>query len=262
MTEHHRVNGMNLTLVSREDLCLRNLLFATYISRWQDSIFNNPTDIFSVGEEVFLEFDEDQPTTLSEEQALQLNMETAADNAALCDNFEFQMPRFSSLGEVIAEFPASDGNNLSRYLGEKTKALVAEMGWDEVLVIPLWRSPFLKQRNDYPPVERATNQLMNMGLTPEYSGGVVLNEETVQTFFEHMFWIVRCNASVADIVFSGVKSSVFGMMCHYGNIHFECGDEQEKQKLLKATVSVGLDAVQGRTCNTVGAIEGRDLELE
>lgn len=252
---------MNLTLASRDSLFLRNLFFASYLCHWQTAILKDHIRLFEVGEKVYLENDEDEPTTLSEDQARRLNQEIAEDNAARCDDIDAHLPKLKYFGEVIAEFPASETDDFARELGEKTMALVTEMGWDEVFVMPRWIAPFLDQENDYPAVKSATDQLMKMGLTSEYSGGIVLNARTAEAFFRNIFWIVRCNASAPDIVFTGVNSSVFGLLCKYGNIHFECCDAEEKQELLKSISSVGLNAVQGRTCEPAGAIEGRKLDL-
>lgn len=252
---------MNLTLASRGSLFLRNLFFANYLHGWQTAIFKDPNSFFEAGERVYLEDDDDEPTILSEDLAHQLNEERARDNAALCDNVDALLPKLEFFGEVIAEFPASDPDNFARALGEKTMALVTEMGWDEIFVMPRWIAPFLDQENDYPAVKAATDQLVNMGLTTDYSGGIVLNAQTAEAFFRNIFWIVRCNASAPDIVFTGANASVFGLLCKYGNIHFECWDAEEKQKLLKSISSAGLNAVQDRTCKPVGAIEGRKLDL-
>ncbi len=254
-----------VVLISRQNAFLMNPVLARYVYDFQKSSFDPLAEVFVPGEKVYISLEDEVPQTLTVEQAKQLNAEYAAECARLSDQFAPVPEPLDFQGLVIGEVEAADFHGFARKVGGCLDRLTEVMGWGELALLPISKVPFLFQDNDYEPVARASEMLKEAGIEADYSGGVVLSSQDMGSFLEALFWIVRCNAAAPYFCFAGAKSSLVGVLCKYGNIHFECYEHSEKQRLVEQLAHAGfvvsVDGICEERFSESGAIKGRRLPL-
>lgn len=257
---------MLVELISRKTVFQKCPRLAEHVMSYQQAMYDPSEDILLEGQEVFLDLDDDTPTTLTKEQADQLNSEHAAYCAAMRDDFEELPTESNFFKRIIAELNVSSFDRLVSNFGESLNRLSTALEWDNVIVISHALIPYLAQENSYMPVKEAIRNLNKMGITQSSTQGVVLNKLTNIDFFTSMFWVVRCNASAPIICFSAANSNIIGTLCKRGNIHFDCYDESEtkslKNALKKANFIEAPDAICVEQFSESSAIEGRQFIID
>jgi len=253
---------MGVEYLSREKILEQNQIFARHIHNAQKAF---APDLFEPGEEVLLDDESDEAVALTIEMADKLNKEAEDQWLQQSDPFEPSPPQIADSGSLIAELPCKTFDLFAKTIGGKIEALCHAMSRDVLLVLPVSATPFLVQENDYPPVERATAALIDMGLATDFPGGLVLQPSSAARVFGHLFWIVRCNASAPYIAFAAGGSSVVGTLCDYGNIHFDTYQATEKVQLADALTEVGFNIPPDGMCeekfSDESAVEGRRMVL-
>lgn len=253
---------MSIEFLSRETILKQNQIFARHIHNAQLAF---APDLFEPGEEVLLDDESDEATALTVEMADKLNREANDQWLQGCDPFDPQPPQIEESGTLVAELPCRTFDLFAETIGGKVEALCHALSWDILLVLPVSVTPYLTQENDFPPVKRATTALVDLGLEPNFSGGMGLQPSSAARVFGHLFWIVRCNASAPNVAFAAAGSSVVGTLCDYGNIHFDTYRATEKAQLAGALRDVGFNITRDGACeekfSDESAVEGRKLVL-
>lgn len=256
---------MGLEFTSRERIFETNPVLARHLSDWQEQTYDPDIDTFEPGEEVYLHIGDDKPVVLTKQQAEELNRETEENFSNLRDTFGPLPARMNSGGELYAELPYENIDIFVEELGSRIRGLFQSMGWECLLLISDVKNPYLAQNNDYPPVEQARSELIAMGIKPDFTGGVIMDLTSLQRFFSHIFWIVRCNAMAPYMLFSAPNSATVGTLCKYGNIHFEVYDETEKKRFLEALKNNQFTLAEDNMCcekfSETGKMEGRKIDL-
>jgi len=256
---------MTIEFTSRERIFEKHPVLARHLSDWQHQTYDSDIDAFEPGEKVYLQLSDEQPVVLTKQKAEELNRETEAQFSALRDAFGPLPPRKNSGGELYAELPYENIDVFVEELGDRVAGLFQSMGWDQLLLISDVKNPYLAQDNDYPPVEQARKKLIAMGMNLDFTGGIMMDLNSVQRFFSHIFWIVRCNAMAPYILFAAPGSATVGTLCKYGNIHFEVYDEAEKKRFLNALknnqFTLAEDGMCWDTFSDTGIMEGRKIDL-
>lgn len=257
---------MPLKLVPRGQIFELNQTLAHYIYQWQLATFDPSIDRFEPGDEVWLETDDEQATVISEEKAEELNRDYEEYCISMRDDFDPVPQEKNYTGSIIAELPSQNFESFTTIVGTKFRDFAKEMGWNEFLVISDAKAEYLHQDNTFSPVQNAQTQLMNLGLTKEYSGGIIIDHETIEPFLTSIFWIVRCNAATPNISITAKDAPIIATLCKYGNFHFECYDKAEEKKLEEALLSTGFAIAEDGVCmehfSDDGIIEGRRIPLE
>jgi len=256
-----------IEFISRQDVFAKNQILARAVYEFQKSSFDLEEDGYCEGEEVFLELSDEEPTVLTAEQAKQLNDDFFDYCEALSDDFEpeHEPETVSYVGNVIAELRASDFSGFCRDVGPCLNQLCQQMGWQHLLMIPVFRAAYLGQDNDYAPVQKARSGLIEMGLDKTYSSGIVLEGGDLSRFFSLLFWIVRCNGEAPYFYFAAEGSAILGTLCKYGNIHFDCYAHEDLSKfhdrLRRAGFVLSEDGICEERFADEGAIEGRKITV-
>lgn len=253
---------MSVDYRSREETLEQNQIFARHIHNSQKEF---APDLWAPGEEVLFDNDSDEATALTVEMADKLNKEAEDQWLERCDLFDPPPPQIKGSGTLIAELPCRTFDLFAETIGGKIEALCSAMWWDVLLVLPVMATPYLIQENDYPPVERATAALIDLGLASDFMGGMVLQPSSAASVFNPLFWIVRCNASAPYIAFAAAGSAVVGTLCDYGNIHFDTYKATEKAQLEDALGDVGFNIPPDGVCDEKfsdeSAVDGRKMVL-
>ena len=123
--------------------------------------------------------------------------------------------------------------------------------------------PWLGQQNDYKPVKKAMDYLKGIGTTDDFAGGFKANGTDLEKLSDNLFWIFRCNASLAYCFFSGIEKDFVGSICQYGNIHFHFYSETEMIQTKNAALDLGMIEIEKcfENFSETGRIEGRRLDF-
>lgn len=229
-------------------------------------MYNPSHNLSFAGDEVYLKSDDENPTTLTQHQADQINREYSEHCLAVCDTFK-EPPIQSAFYEgIIAELDTTSFNIFAENIGQNAYQLSLELGWESIIVISNTRVPYLQQKTPYEPVKEAINTLIDMGMSKSSTDALRLGPRTIASFFRVIFWIIRCNAAAPEISFSSKNSNIIGTLCKYGNIHFDCYNEAEAGLLRQALKAANFIVVADKICtekfSDATAIEGRKLDLE
>ena len=219
--------ALALEFVDRNIIFEKNQYLARFLYDWQQSLFDPSQNAYEAGEEVWLDMDAEAPDVLTEEQARDLNLEHENYCRAMKDPFEVPPPVFQRAECCIAELGAESFEQFVGLIGPAFEKLSVAMEWEELLFITAYRDAYLAQQNDYPPAERAADTLKKLGFGADYSGGVISKRNENSKVLGPLFTLQRYNASAPYVNLAAAGSSVVGMLCKYGNIHFEGYDRDE-----------------------------------
>lgn len=256
---------MSIKFVSRKDVFDSNTTLAWQVFDNQETYFNPSENLLSAGDSAYLDIDDDTPTILSPELAEKWNNDYIEYCNSMRDEFDPTPSKVDLYEQIIAELPQNSREGFFDIFGKKISLLFEHLNWAETSVVASSPIPYLVQKNDYPPVKTSTKNLKAIGISKSYSDGFVLTKPTTDTFFKNIFWITRCNASAPEILFSGAHSSIIGMLCQYGNIHFNCYNSDAKIQLTKALAEVGFIVAEDGYCRDsfsgTRITEERSLEI-
>jgi hypothetical protein len=162
-------------------------------------------------------------------------------------------------------FPKGAIEDYPRTLGEGVLAFSKQLHWDAVLFLPdIPVTPWLEQDNDYLPVQNALQYLRDLGMDESFAGGVLANGEELATFVGHLFWLVRCNASLPIINFSGRGEKLIGSLCKYGNLHLTLFTPDQEWAIREWEEQIDLHKIEGRCAEEFSEdsrIDGRRLNV-
>ena len=74
--------------------------------------------------------------------------------------------------------------------------LVNSLGFSSLIFMGDTKTPWLYQQNEYKPVKEALDFLRVQKVGDNYSGALKVTTESLPAFMIHLFWLVRCNASL------------------------------------------------------------------
>lgn len=201
--------------------------------------------------------------TLTEARAAGLNREELDYFLARTDQYELPSDRNRYSTPSIAGAVGSDLQEAVVNNGKAWVKLCEALDWGDTIMIPLFKHPFLAQKNDHPPMARARARLIEMGLPEDYNGAVRLGTDDAQKFIQDMFLNVRFNAGIREILVSTTKSATVSTLCQYINYHFETFEKTEAENLQASFAAAGLHHYTDFQCNepysNTGAISGRRI---
>lgn len=257
---------MTIELVGRDIIFKQNTYLARHLYDWQQSMFDPSVDVYEAGEEVWLDIDADEPVVLSEEQADVLNKDNEENCLAMIDPLESPPPDIPRPESCIAETEATSFDQFLELIGPAFIKLSEVMDWKEIHFITAYRDAYLTQKNDYPPAERAAEELKKLGIGDDYAGGVIAKRNETFMVLGPFFTLQRYNASAPYVNFAAAGFSVVGTLCKYGNIHFDCYEAHEfillKEALLQSGFTVPVDGICEDKFSHSDLCEGRRIALD
>ncbi len=243
---------------SREEILSLNPIFTRFIIDMQ--LAQQP-DLYVEGDCVLLN-DDKKETVLTKEQAENLNKEIIQEFKQGCDAdlFEYKSP----LEWISRSLLISSKETVSEYLNDiylLLEAIRKEIDADYLMILGCFNIPWLYQDNDYLPVKEALKYL-KLQIDDTFGGGFLLNKNELRQFIPHLFWLIRCNASLPEFYISYPNSNTIISICRYGVLHFEFFDKKEKNKILNLSSLMKFKEVT--TCYDpidFDEFEGRKLKI-
>lgn len=256
---------MPLKLVTRKQALTAHPFLAHAVLDFQANIHPERDGLFKAGDEVLLDIEDEAATTITQEQADELNREDLAWYEEVTD----ALPAPKGTGKArtfnIAAAIAGNIQSVVRRNGIAWTKLCQAMGWGDTIIIPVLNVPFLKQENPHPPMVHARKRLMATGLPRDYSGALRATPDIAADLIPDLFRIARYNACAPYIFMAAQGSKTVTAVCKYLNFHFEGYDETETERLITAFSDAGLTHFEDGICrqpfSRAGAIGGRRIDL-
>ncbi|MBC9909162.1 hypothetical protein [Chitinophaga varians] len=154
----------------------------------------------------------------------------------------------------------TDINTFTTTLTHKLTELFAAIGVKELVVISHLKLDFFGNRNNkFKPLVNAYKLLERIVGKPTYKEAFILDVDSLPECIEILFWITRCDPTVAEYIFLFDKEEKIQLfLCKYGNIHLtEFGSETLTASLL---ASMDWKIIEGRESDNFtsdGKIRGR-----
>jgi len=257
---------MSIKIIDRAELLEQHTTLAWHIYEWQRGCYDPTDHLVKTGESIWLELDDDEPTVLDELQAEKFNKEQRKYFASKRDKFDSAPKSLTHYGTKIVELNCDNFEVFANRIGKELSRLFELLGSKEIYVVADGKTPYLGQDNEFAPVLKAQQHLIELGISKNYFGGLSVSLSKIDAVFSNLFWVVRCNASAPYIFFAAKNSKIVGALCKYGNIHFEIYGKSSAQKLIAAVAKSKFSFVQDGICTESfsgrGAILGRELELK
>ena len=92
--------------------------------------------------------------------------------------------------------------------------------------------PWLNGENDHKPVGAATAYL-KAHIPPSFNGGFAIRGNEIREFIPHLFWLIRGNAGLPEVMMAFEESGTVLSFCQYGVLHAVFYDTDEKIQFLE-----------------------------
>jgi len=183
--------------------------------------------LYAEGEGIYL-VEEKKSVVLTAQMAEEMNAKTREEFARLLDPFPEPPAGPADDREIIAEPDCRSIRGIGGAMKRHMIRLAAELGADELIVLPNVRESILCQSNDYPPVARATAVLEAAGFAQPEGMAAIGPVEVIAELLGPLFWIAVCNASAPYIVVGAPGMPLAGWLCKFGNVHFMAMEKRRK----------------------------------
>ncbi|MDB5272307.1 MAG: hypothetical protein JWO58_674 [Chitinophagaceae bacterium] len=240
-----------IELLSREEALACNKTLASYIVDLQNLLYNPSLsgNLLEPGE------------IYSQEECDESNKEMTEAYEKKKDQVSVIPIKENFKGRIIYTFSEKEVNRYLNHLASTFAILADKLQWRSVIFLLDYSTPWLSQKNDCEPVQKALDYLTRLGVNEDFTGGFKVNGNDLKEFIQQLFWIIRCNAALPYCFFSGENSAFVGSICKQGNFHFEFYSEEEKMKLEKTAKDIGM--IDTKVCDDIlsnnGSIEGRQI---
>jgi len=253
-----------IELMSRREILELNKTFASFIINWQYQEYNPSLEHNKYKPGMMYDIRLNKLRRYSRKEVDSINKERLEVYNRVKDNVDIISIEEKYAGTLIYNFPYAEIENYVETLSESMAAHAEESDWGSVIFLLVYPTPWLEQENDYGPVKNASDYLKSIGVTEDFSGGIKANGEDLEELMKHLFWIVRCNASLPYCFFSGIDRDFVGNICQYGNVHFYFYSEHELIETKNQAFILGMTAVEKcfENFSEPGVIKSRRLNLE
>lgn len=179
------------------------------------------------------------------------------------DFFEHKLCEYKAFYKVIS-LEYSDIITFTKVLTGKLIELFNLLDVKEFYIISHLKLDFFGNRdNKFKPLVKSYKQLEKVVGQKTYKEAFAFELVDLSNFIEVLFWLTRCDPSIAEFIFLFDKSEKVQIrLCKYGNVHLaEYGNEQLTDDLL---ISLGWTIIDGQEFDNFsvdGKIEGRRIKL-
>jgi len=226
-------------LISRNE-ALINEVFASFIGSWQKR-FDPREDLYLTEAGVYYDWDLQKERYFSQEEIDELNALELKGFLDLKDDIEIK--QLTNSAELKYNLATADIFLYAKELGKTLEKLSQELN-SELIFLLDFSVPWLSQKNSYKPVKQALKYLKKMGVTDDFVGGFRYKGEELTEFVSHLFWIIRCNASLPYCWFSTDKHEFVGNICKHGNIHLYTYSEKINETMQEFAQKYGLIEIE------------------
>lgn len=155
-------------------------------------------------------------------------------------------------------------DTFTRKLAEKLTELFQTIKMTEFIIISHLKLDFFGNReNKFKPLKEAYKKLEKIVGDKTFKEAFEIDIYSLPDFIEILFWITRCDPSVAEYIFLFDKDEQMQFnLCKYGNLHLtEYNKEQLTEDKLK---ELGWTIIKGQEFDNFtssGKIKGRQIKL-
>ncbi|MGZ5242930.1 MAG: hypothetical protein ACXWDO_01180 [Bacteroidia bacterium] len=175
-------------------------------------------------------------------------------------NEELHYPTFNK----IIGLDLADIDTFTNKLTEKLIELFQVINATDFILISHLKLDFFGNRNNkFKPLKEAYKKLEKIVGNTTFKEAFEIDIDSLPDFIEILFWITRCDPSVAEYIFLFDRDEKFQIhLCKYGNIHLtEYNLEQLREDKLK---ELGWTIILGQEFDNFtsdGQIKGRQLRV-
>lgn len=243
-------------MISREQ-ALTNEVFASFISKWQKR-YDPSEDPYMTEAGNYYDYEIDKERYFDQDEIDEINKRELDEFYKRKDNV--QIKDFEYFGELIYNLNYTDIIIYSIEIGNIIEQLSKALN-EEIIFILDYTIPWLSQENEYEPVAKALNYLKHIGTSNDFCGAYKLTGKALAEFVAHLFWIIRCNASLPYCWFSTDKHAFVGEICQYGNIHLHAYSNEIKHFFETFATNNSLIKIEAciEAFSSDGGIEGRQI---
>lgn len=179
------------------------------------------------------------------------------------DHYKREEIEYSTFNKIIG-LEHSDIKTYTSKLTEKLKELLHTINVNDFFIISHIKLDFFGNRdNNFKPLRKAYKKLEKIVGGKSFNEAFQIDIDSLQDFIEVLFWITRCDPSVAEYIFLfDINEQIQFHLCKYGNLHLtEYNNEQLTEDKLK---ELGWTIFEGREFDQFtesGKIEGRKIKL-
>ena len=238
---------------SRKEILAINPCFASCLVGIQKA--NYAPSPYKKGDDVILD-DSLDSVILSQEQAESMNAEEERFYLVNRDEFESEVS-YDYSGNALLISSQKNIHDYLQDLGQAINGLTHRLG--PVLILGDWNTPWLYQKNEYPPA-KAAYEYLSQQVEPNFNGGFVLASDDLIDFIPHLFWLTRCNMALPTIWMAYESSTTIMNICKNGILHFEFYDKVETTETLTHYKARGFKSVE--TCSDpieIDKFDGRQI---
>lgn len=157
----------------------------------------------------------------------------------------FFPPTFKS---EILTLSSGSAEEHARVLSQALTAFAQHVGYESLVFMGDSPTPWRYQDNDYAPVKTALQYLKDNRIGEKFNGALEVDIAELGEFTAHLFWLVRCNASLPVFYFMDRLQSITGCICKYGNIHISTLNEMAHIIFENAVPAGGFKYLRNAMC--------------
>lgn len=172
---------------------------------------------------------------------------------------EFLYPKVYN--SYILTTNAISSGDCARKLGRELTSFSELLDINHFIFLGDSTQTWLCQSNSYKPVKEAIHYLIQHKVGLKFNGAIKVERNDLYEFIMHLFWLIRCNAAMADIYFMNEEQDVLLLICKHGNVHIDILNKKKDKQLLKILSQLDLTFIEDKICyesfSDSGAIKGR-----
>ena len=237
-----------IVLLKRNEILKLNSTFGAFVLENQDAKYNPSLDYNKYKPGMMYVENSEKSRYVSQEECDRWNQEAFEKYEQRRDKFDTISLKGKYKGEVIYNFPKAAINDYINNLASGLVELFSTLNWQAVIFLLDYPTPWLSQDNIYTPVKDALNYCRTIGIDDKFNGGVKANGEELKEFLAHLFWIIRCNASLPQCYFSGIDTDFVACICKYGNVHFSFYSEKARLGVEGIAKELGMIELKDGRC--------------
>jgi hypothetical protein len=228
-----------MTLITRNEIVKTKKIIGSELTKMQKAFYNE--DIFQI-------YKDDNEEHLYWE---------------IFDFFDKEVIEYETHNKIIG-LNHPDINTFTKELTNQLSGLFQKIGSTELYIISHLKLDFFGNRNNkFKPLVNSYKKLEKIVGQSTYKEAFKFDLNNLSDFIEILFWITRCDMSVAEYIFLFDKNEKIQIhLCKYGNIHLtEFGKEELKESEL---TSLGWKIIDGQEFDNFteeGIIKGRHLKV-
>jgi hypothetical protein len=179
------------------------------------------------------------------------------------DCFDKKVVEYHTHNKIIG-FNHSDIDTFTIKLTEKVTELFQTINATDFFIISHLKLDFFgNQNNTFKPLRNSYEKLERIVGCNTFKEAFSFNIHSLSDFLEILFWVTRCDPSVAEYIFLFDKDEQIQIhLCKYGNIHLT---EFNKEILTaKKLESLGWAIIEGEefdNFSTTGKVQGRQMKV-